>query len=88
MPNAYFNRGNIHSSLLGVGDGRSLEISFVSSLPRLTLGKGEGWALKPGVGRGGRTFPADHLFAVIFASQGLEGGFDDAAAKAEDEVEG
>ncbi len=79
VPNSYFNRGNIRSLLLGVGDGRSLEFSFVSSLLHLTLGKRGG---------GGGTFPADHLLTIIFASQGLEGGFDDAAAEAEDEVEG
>ena len=34
------------------------------------------------------TFPANHLVAVVFGRQGLEGGLDDAAAETEDEVEG
>jgi hypothetical protein len=33
-------------------------------------------------------FPANHLLAVELASQGLEGGLNDTAAEAEDEVEG
>jgi len=33
-------------------------------------------------------FPANHLLAVELACQGLEGGFDDTAAEAKDEVEG
>lgn len=33
-------------------------------------------------------FPANHLFAVVFRGQSLEGGFNDTAAETEDEVEG
>lgn len=33
-------------------------------------------------------FPADHLVAVVLASQSLERGFDDTATETEDEVEG
>ena len=50
---------------------------------RKTLGK------RGGRGGGGNvTFPTNHLVAVVFGRQGLEGGFDDAAAETEDEVEG
>lgn len=33
-------------------------------------------------------FPADHLVTVVFAGEGFETGLNDAAAEAEDEVEG
>ena len=33
-------------------------------------------------------FPADHLVAVVLASQSLEGGLDDTATETEDEMEG
>ena len=42
--------------------------------------------------KSGRTtyiaFPADHLVAVVFASQSLQAGLNDSATKAEDEMEG
>lgn len=70
--------------LLVVGDGRSLEPTSVSSLPRLTLGTGKRWVLD----RLERTFPADHLLAVVLGRQSLERGLNDTAAETEDEVEG
>lgn len=52
-------------------------------------GEGEG---EGGRGKGGErtyvTFPTDHLLAVVFAGEGFERGFDEAAAETEDEVEG
>ncbi len=35
----------------------------------------------------GVAFPADHFVAIVFAGEGFEGGFDDTAAKTENEVE-
>lgn len=68
VTSADLNQENIHSSLPVVGDGRSLEDPSVSGqCPRLTLGTGG----RMGIGKGGggqeagRTFPADHLVAVV-----------------------
>ena len=48
--------------------------------------------LLPAVGRPRRqprvALAADHLVAVVLASESFQAGFDDAAAQAEDEVEG
>lgn len=73
------------------GGGRSLASHLLSAtvLPRITLRTGEGLGIEDGEkGKRGRTFPANHLVAVGFAGQGLEGRFDDAAAETEDEVKG
>ena len=48
--------------------------------------------LLPAVGRArgqtGVAFAADHLVAVVLGREGFQAGLDDAAAQAEDEVEG
>ena len=36
----------------------------------------------------GVALSADHLLAVVFGGEGLEGGFDDTASETEDQVEG
>jgi hypothetical protein len=38
-------------------------------------------------GKAGVALSADHLFAVVFGGEGLEGGFDDTASETENQVE-
>lgn len=65
---------------------------YISSSSVSSRMSGKGTEMEGGEG-GGRgktyiTFPTNHLLAIVFAGEGFEGGFDDAAAETEDEVEG
>ncbi len=65
---------------------RSLQLLLRAQLVRVPA------LLLPAVGRPRRqarvALPADHLVAVVLGGQRLERGLDDAAAEAEDQVEG
>ena len=73
-----------------VADGRSLNENAVYALANILspLDVGDRGMEGRSGKKGQRTFPADHLVAVVLGRQGLKGGFDDAAAETEDEVEG
>jgi len=65
---------------------RSLQLLLRAQLVRVPA------LLLPAIGRPRRqarvALPADHLVAVVLGGQRLERGLDDAAAEAEDQVEG